>query len=104
MKIILSGVPPDFRISTQQQNGDQMEEPPWSTNYPDKYSLSQFLVDKPDPELRPVLEFISHQKYTFRSPGFMDQRSIVLYHNRKGLTAQVILADRVATPGEEASA
>jgi hypothetical protein len=34
----------------------------------------------------------------------MDQRSIVLYSNRKGLTAQVIHDDLVATLGEEAIA
>jgi hypothetical protein len=34
----------------------------------------------------------------------MDQRSIVLYLNRKGLTVQVIHNDLVATLGEEAIA
>jgi hypothetical protein len=32
-----------------------MEEPLRSTNYPDKYSLTQYFVDKPDPQPRPVL-------------------------------------------------
>jgi hypothetical protein len=34
----------------------------------------------------------------------MDQRSIVLYLNRKGLTAHVIYADLATTLGEEAIA
>jgi hypothetical protein len=38
-----------------------MEEPPRSTSYPDKYSLKQYLVDKPDPELKPVLHLIRLQ-------------------------------------------
>jgi hypothetical protein len=56
-----------------------------------------YLVDKPDPELRPILHFIRHQHRTFRSTRFMDQISIVLYRNRKGWTAQVIDDDLVAT-------
>jgi hypothetical protein len=39
-----------------------------------------------------------------KEPGFMDQRSIVLYSNRKGLTAQVVDDDLVATLGKEAIA
>jgi hypothetical protein len=35
-----------------------MEEPPRSTNDPDKYSLRQYLVDQPDPELRLVLHLM----------------------------------------------
>jgi hypothetical protein len=60
-----------------------MEEPQKSTNHIDKYSLGQYLVDKSDPELRSVLHLIRHQNCTFRNPGFMDQRSIVLDLNRK---------------------
>jgi hypothetical protein len=60
----IQGVSPECSISTQQQNGGQMEEPPRSTNYPDKYSLIQYLVDKPDPELRPVLHLIGLQNFT----------------------------------------
>jgi hypothetical protein len=81
-----------------------MEEPPRSTNHPDKYALGEYLVEKPDPELRPVLHVTRHQNSTGKSPGFMDQRSIVIYLNRKGLTTQVIHADLVATLGEEATA
>jgi hypothetical protein len=71
---------------------------------PHKYRVRQYLVDKPDPELRPVLHLISHQNFTFKSPGFMEERSIVLYLDRKGLIAQVIHDDLVPTLGEEATA
>jgi hypothetical protein len=81
-----------------------MEEPSRSTNYPEQYSLRQYLIDKPDPELRPILHLIRHQNCTSRSPGFMDLRSIVLYLNRKDWIAQVIHDDLVATLGEEAIA
>jgi hypothetical protein len=81
-----------------------MVESPRSTNHLDKYPHRQYLMDKLDPELRPILHFIRYQNRTLRSPGFMDQRSIVLYHNRRGLTAQVIRNDLVATLGAEAMA
>jgi hypothetical protein len=48
--------------------------------------------------MRPVLHLIRHQNCSFKSPGFIDQRSIVLYLNRKDLTAQAIHDDLVATP------
>jgi hypothetical protein len=81
-----------------------MEEPSRNTNHPEKYPIRQYYVDKPYPELRPILQFVRHQKCTFRSVGFMDKRSIVLYLNRKGWTAQVMHDDLVATLGEEALA
>jgi hypothetical protein len=61
-----------------------MEELPRNTNHSDKYPLTQYLVDKPDPELGLVLPFITHQNRMLRSLGFMDQRPIVLNLNRKG--------------------
>jgi hypothetical protein len=79
-----------------------MEEPLRSTNCPGKYSFRQYLVDVPDPELKPVLQVIRHQNCPLRSSGFMDQRSNVLYLNRKSLTAEVTHDDLVATLGEEA--
>jgi hypothetical protein len=81
-----------------------MEEPPKSTNHPDKSPLRQHLVDRPDPELRPIRHFIREQHHTFRRAGVMNQGSIVLYLNRKGRTAQVIHDDLVATLGAEANA
>jgi hypothetical protein len=35
-----------------------MEEPPRNTKHPDRSFLRQYLVEKPDPELRPVLHLI----------------------------------------------
>jgi hypothetical protein len=40
-----------------------MEEPPRSTNYPDEYSLGQYLVDRPDPELRPFFIYQTSNLY-----------------------------------------
>jgi hypothetical protein len=81
-----------------------MEEPPRRTNHPDKCPLRGYLVDKPDPELRPILHFVRHHNLMVRSPQFMDQRSIVLYLNRKGRETQVIHDDLVARFGAEATA
>jgi hypothetical protein len=88
----------------QQQNSGQTEEPPRGRKYPEKYSLRKYLVEKPDPELRPVLHLIRYRNWRLRSPRFMDQRSILHFLNRKGLIAQLIHEDLVGTLGEEASA
>jgi hypothetical protein len=52
---IRSNGPPTFGISTQQQNGGQMEEPSNGLIQLDKYPLRQYLVDQPDPERRHIL-------------------------------------------------
>jgi hypothetical protein len=70
----------------------------------DKYRLRQYLVDEPDPELRRILHLIRHQNRPLRNPELMDQKSIVLYLNRKSWMAQVIHDHLVATLGEEAIA
>jgi hypothetical protein len=70
----------------------------------DKYRLRQYLVDKPDPELRRILHLIRHQNRSLRNPGIMGQRSIVLYLNRNGWMARVIHDELEATLGEEAIA
>jgi hypothetical protein len=98
------GVPPESSISTQEQKCAPAEEPPRTTTYPHKYSLSHYLVDKPDPELRAVHRLIRHQDCTLTKPGFMAQRSIVLYLNRKNWTTQGIHDDLVAILGAEAIA
>jgi hypothetical protein len=70
--------------------------------HPDKYCLRQYLVDEPDPEPRRILHLIRTQNRPFRNPECMDQKSIVLYLNRKGWMGRVIHDDLVATLGEEA--
>jgi hypothetical protein len=97
-------ITPEFIISTQQQNGGQVEDFPGSTNHLDKYSLRQYLVATPDRELKSILDFTRHQKLSLRNPELMDQRSIVIYLNRKGVRTQVIHDELVATLGEEATA
>jgi hypothetical protein len=72
----IEGVPPKVSISTQQQNGVQLEERPRSTNNIDKYSLRQNLVHEPDPELRRILHLFKLQQRPMRILGFMDQKSI----------------------------
>jgi hypothetical protein len=68
----------------------------------DKYLLRQYLVDEPDPELRRIRYLIKHRNRPPRHPEFMNQKSIVLYLNRKGGTAPVMHENLVATLGEEA--
>jgi hypothetical protein len=87
---------------TQERNCGPAEEFPKSLIHPDKYHLRQYLVDTPNPDLRPVFHLIWHQNYTLRSPGFMDQRLIVPYLKRKGWMARLIHDDLVPTLGEEA--
>jgi hypothetical protein len=72
--------------------------------HPDKYRLRQYLVDESDPELGRILHLIGHQDRMFRHFEVMDQKSIVLYLNRKGWMARVIHDDLVATLGDEAIA
>jgi hypothetical protein len=56
----------------------------------DKYPHRQYLVDEPGPELRRILHFIRHPNRPLRNPEFLNQKSIVLYLNRKGWIARVI--------------
>jgi hypothetical protein len=91
-------------ISTQEQNCSPTEESPKRLIHPDKYHLREYLVDKPNPELRRIFRLIRLQNRLSKNPEFMDPRSIVLYLNRKGWMARVIHDDLVATLGEEAIA
>jgi hypothetical protein len=54
----LEAVPLKYSISTQEQNCGPAEEFPQRVIHPDKYHLSQYLVHKPNPGLRPVLHLI----------------------------------------------
>jgi hypothetical protein len=81
-----------------------MEELPKSTTHPDKYRLIQYFVNEPYLELRGILHLIRYQNRPSRNTEFVDQKSIVLYLNRKGGTVQDIQHDRIATLGKEAIA
>jgi hypothetical protein len=81
-----------------------VEELPRSLIHPDKYRLRQYLFDEPDPELRRIFHLIRLQHRTSNGFKGMDQKSIVLYLNRKGWMARVIHDDLAATLGEEALA
>jgi hypothetical protein len=74
-------------ISTQEQNCGPAEECPKRSIHPDKYHLRQYLVDKPNPELRPVLHLIGNQNHRFSDVEVMDHKSIAIYLNRKGWMA-----------------
>jgi hypothetical protein len=101
---LLSDVPLKLTVSTSEENCDPAEELEMSMTHRDNYPLRQCLVDEPDPDLTHILHLIKHQNRPLRDPEFMDQKSIVLYLNRKGWTAQVIHDDLVARLGEEAIA
>jgi hypothetical protein len=53
-----TGVPLKCSISTQEQSCGPAQEFPEKLIHPDKYHLRQYLADKPNPELRPVLHLI----------------------------------------------
>jgi hypothetical protein len=100
----LLGVPLKCSISTQEQNCGPAEEFPKMLIHPDKYHLRQYLVDEPNPELRPVLHVFRHQNRPVRDFRAVDHKSSALYLNMKGWLAQVIHDDLVVTLGEEAIA
>jgi hypothetical protein len=95
-------VPPKYSISIWEQNCGPAEELSRSMIHPDRYPLRQYLVDEPDRELRRILHLIRHQNRPSMNPEFMDNKSIVLYLNRKGWTVRVIRDDLVVTLGEGA--
>jgi hypothetical protein len=100
----ISGVPQKCSISTSEQNCGPAEELPMNMIHPDKYTLRQYLVDKPDAEMKRILHIIRHQNHQLGNPTFRDQRSIVFYRNRQGWTAWVIHDDHVDKLCEEAIA
>jgi hypothetical protein len=65
-------VPPEFSISTQQQNGGPMEVPSGTKNHADKYSLRKYLFDKPDPQVR--LADSSHYPMLFHTTAAIQSR------------------------------
>jgi hypothetical protein len=71
---------------------------------PDQYPLRQYLADEPHAKLRRIVFLIRRQNCPLRNPEFMYRKSIVLYLDRNGWTAQVIHRDLVATLGEQAIA
>jgi hypothetical protein len=70
----ISCVSPKCRISRQEQNCGPEEEPPTSTNHHEKSLLRQYLVDKPDGELRRILRVITSNNGWLRIPEFMDEK------------------------------
>jgi hypothetical protein len=98
-------VSPEIRLTharPKEQNCGPANKFPKRFIHLDKYRLRQYLVDKPDPELRRILHLVRHYNRQFRDSEGMDEKSIAFYLNRKGWTARLIPDDLVSILDEEA--